>query len=1025
MTPDRWKRLEEIYHAAHTRDSAERAAYVAEACGHDEDLRLQIESLLIHGAALSKLESKIVPGAAPTPLTAGAMIGPYCIKERLDVGGMGVVYRALDTRLGREVAIKIGLAQFSDRFHREARMVAALNHSNVCTLHDIGSTPEIPGYLVMEFVEGPTLARKLESGPIPVAETLQIARQIASALAAAHAQGIVHRDLKPANVKIAPQGVVKVLDFGLAKDFPGARSDSRETHAEHSTELLTAAGTILGTAAYMSPEQAAGKEANAQSDIFSFGIVLYEMLCGRRPFDGATSAEVMANILKAQLEPPHRLRAGISEPLERIVLKCLQRNPESRYVSGAELQQDLEKLAKVPETGRVLAVRAALLTAAVLIAVIGSYYGWQSYRRRSDMRWLEETAVPEITKLLQHDRALEALHLYRKAERIAPDSKLLYKFAEGVAARPIKFVTTPPGAKVYVSDYTAGAGDNLSEWQFVGEAPITLSEIPNWGYYRVRVIKDGFVPADQVFGATREVNITLHLNGTVPQGMVWVPPTPTTEIQPSISLPGFWMDRNEVTNRQFKEFVDAGGYRKPEYWKEPFLKEGHPLSWEQAILEFHDLTGRPGPANWNLGSYPEGTADFPAAGVSWYEAMAYAEFAGKALPTVYEWRYAAPVELNSDVVLMSNFSGKALAPVGAYHGMSAFGSYDMAGNVKEWTVNRTETRRYAMGGAWDEPMSFFTAPDAWDPFSRTISLGFRCVRRPEPAPATSFAPLELRPREVARSKPVDDKTYRIFAAYHQYQPSELESHVDRTDSSSPYWTSETVSFRAAYANDRVIAHLFLPKGAVPPCQVVIVFGGSDIMSAKHMEDLQYGYPYEFLIRSGRAVMIPAYWGTLERGPSEWFLPSQQERERSLKWSWDLSRSVDYLQARRDIDSTKLGFYAISWGATHAPRLLAVDTRFKAAALVSGGLLRRQPPEVDSWNFAPRYHVPTLMLNGKQDFILPYETNQKLLFHALETPERDKKLLLFEGGHRNPETRPELVSEIIGWFDHYLGPVKER
>src|SRR5215471_1435142 len=525
MTPDRWKRLEEIYHAARTRDSAERAAYVAEACGDDEDLRVQIESLLIHGEALSKLESE-VGGAAPALLTAGAKIGPYCIKERLDAGGMGVVYRALDTRLGREVAIKIGLAQFSDRFHREARMVAALNHSNICTLHDIGSTPEIPGYLVMEFVEGPTLARKLESGPIPVAEALQIARQIAAALVAAHAHGIVHRDLKPANVKIAPQGVVKVLDFGLAKDFPGARPDSRETHAGQSTELLTAAGTILGTAAYMSPEQAAGKETNGQSDIFSFGIVLYEMLCGRRPFDGTTSAEVIANILKAQPEPPHRLRAGISEPLERIALKCLQRNPESRYASGAELQQDLEKLVKVPETGRFLAVRAALLTAAVLIAVIGSYYGWQSYRRRSDMRWLEETAVPEITKLLQHDRALEALRLYRKAERIAPDSKLLYKFAEGVAARPIKFVTTPPGAKVYVSDYTAAAGDNLSEWQFVGQAPATLSEIPNWGYYRVRVIKDGFVPADQVFSATREVNVTLNPNGTVPEGMVWVPPTP-------------------------------------------------------------------------------------------------------------------------------------------------------------------------------------------------------------------------------------------------------------------------------------------------------------------------------------------------------------------------------------------------------------------------------------------------------------------------------------------------------------------
>src|SRR5215510_8703904 len=172
MNPDRWKRLEEIYHSARMRGSADRAAYVAEVCGNDEDLKAQVESLLVHGEALSKLESKVVQGTAPTPLAAGAMIGPYRIQERLDAGGMGVVYRALDTRLGRQVAIKIGFAQFSDRFYREARMVASLNQTNVCTLHDIGSTSEIPGFLVMEYVEGDTLATKLESGPLAVPDAL-------------------------------------------------------------------------------------------------------------------------------------------------------------------------------------------------------------------------------------------------------------------------------------------------------------------------------------------------------------------------------------------------------------------------------------------------------------------------------------------------------------------------------------------------------------------------------------------------------------------------------------------------------------------------------------------------------------------------------------------------------------------------------------------------------------------------------------------------------------------------------------
>ena len=445
MTPERWQRLEEIFHAARGQDAAARAAYLAKECRDDEPLRLQIESLLADGEILSKLESGVQPGEAPTAVIPAAMVGPYRIEERLDAGGMGVVYRALDTRLGRQVAIKVGLAQFSDRFHREARAVAKLNHVNVCTLHDIGSTPEIPGYLVMEFIEGPTLASKLAGRPMPVAEAAQTARQIAAALAVAHDHGIVHRDLKPANVKITPQGVVKVLDFGLAKDFPGTmprQTDEAVTPAATVTDAtLTAAGTVLGTAAYMSPEQASGNDADARSDIFSFGIVLYEMLCGRRPFTGTTAVDVIASVLKDEPEPPRRLRADIPEPLEQILLKCLQRAPEARYASGTELQRDLDALLEAPQTGRFLSHRGALATAAVLIGLIAAYSGWASYRRHADLRWLEQTAVPEIARLLEQGRALEALQRYRTAERIAPDSKLLYKLAE--ASRPIPSRSRP------------------------------------------------------------------------------------------------------------------------------------------------------------------------------------------------------------------------------------------------------------------------------------------------------------------------------------------------------------------------------------------------------------------------------------------------------------------------------------------------------------------------------------------------------------------------------------------------------
>jgi len=1029
MTPERWKRLEEIFHAARGRDAADRPGYLAEACGGDESLRLQVESLLAHGDLLSGLESRVRVTSAPTAVVPATMVGPYRIEQRLDAGGMGVVYRALDTRLGRQVAIKIGLAQFSDRFHREARTIARLNHVNVCILHDIGSTTEIPGYLVMEFVEGPTLASRLANGLLSITESVQTARQIAAALAVAHEHGIVHRDLKPANVKITPQGVVKVLDFGLAKDFPGRVpvevGEAPTAAAAIGDGTVTAAGTVLGTAAYMSPEQAIGSDTDARSDIFSFGIVLYEMLCGRRPFTGATPSDVMVSILKAEPAPPRRVRAAIPEPLELIVLKCLQRNPDGRYASGTELLRDLDKLLNVRRSGRVIPLRATLGVTAGLLAIAVGYVGWHSYRRHADLRWLEDTAVPQIATLLQQDRALEALHLYRRAEAIAPDSKLLYKLAEGVASHPVKFVSAPAGAKIYVSDYAAGLSNDVSQWQFVGTAPVTLSEVPDWGYYRVRAVKDGFASTDRVFGIGTTVEVTLHEDRAVPQDMVWVPAGPSGDlVPPSISLPGFWIDRFEVTNRQFREFVNAGGYRKKDYWKEPFSKDGRSLTWEQAMAEFHDLTGRPGPANWSLGTYPEGGADLPVAGVSWYEAMAYAAFAGKSIPTAYEWRRAAPIEFNADIVLMSNFSGRALAPVGKHHGMTTFGAYDMAGNVKEWTANASGALRYALGGAWDESSYTFSMNDGVDPLWRTVSMGFRTVRRVTPPPATSFAPLTLgSPTLVRTQKPVDDQTYRVLADLHRYQASALDARVERRDTSPPFWVRETVSFKAAYANDRVLAHVFLPKNVPPPYQGIVVFGGAGIMAAKRVED--FGFPYEFLIRSGRAVIIPAYWGTLERGPSDLLLPANEEIDRAIKWSRDLGRSIDYLQTRPDIDATKLGFYAISWGAGHTPRLLAVENRIRAAALLSGGLFPSQPREVDSWNFAPRYRVPTLMVNGRQDFTFPYETNQKVLFSALGTPAADKKLITYEGGHRNPVTRPDLLGEIISWFDRYLGPTQQE
>src|SRR5262245_37842514 len=248
-------------------------------------------------------------------LSQGERLGPYEVIALIGKGGMGEVHRARDLRLGRDVAIKVSAERFTERFEREARVIASLNHSCICHLYDVG-----PNYLVMELVEGPTLADRMKDGPIPFNEAMEIARQIVDALEAAHEKGVTHRDLKPANIKITPEGNVKVLDFGLAK--VGGISPVATDNSPTVTMDQTEAGIVLGTAAYMSPEQAKGKPVDQRADIYSFGVILYEMLVGERLHRGETTTEVLASVLK---EDPRWDR--VPAQVQRLLRRCLEKDP--------------------------------------------------------------------------------------------------------------------------------------------------------------------------------------------------------------------------------------------------------------------------------------------------------------------------------------------------------------------------------------------------------------------------------------------------------------------------------------------------------------------------------------------------------------------------------------------------------------------------------------------------------------------------------------------------------------------------
>ena len=335
MHPERFQQIEELYHAARERTPEERAALLAQT---DPELRREVESLLAQSGG-EFLERPAIQNAPQlledstlTGLAVGASLGPYRIESKLGEGGMGEVFRAVDTRLGRSVAIKTTREQFSTRFEREARAISSLNHPNICTLYDVG-----PSYLVMELVEGETIAARLKSGPVPVKTALLYGAQILAALAEAHGKGIIHRDLKPGNIMIAKSGI-KVLDFGLAKSSQD--------------NTLTASHMVMGTPAYMAPEQREGKPADARSDIYSFGCVFYEMLSGAR-------------IGSPQRHLPTR-------KLERILSRCLEEDPGRRWQSAAELERALAAVPAATSRGKGMLIPAAAVLG--LFAAIYFYF---------------------------------------------------------------------------------------------------------------------------------------------------------------------------------------------------------------------------------------------------------------------------------------------------------------------------------------------------------------------------------------------------------------------------------------------------------------------------------------------------------------------------------------------------------------------------------------------------------------------------------------------------------------------------
>ncbi len=974
--------------------------------------------------------------------------------SELGKGGMGVVYLAEDEALDRKVALKfirndlIGGHDAEARLLREARTASALDHPNIGTIYEVG---EWQGhhFIAMAYYEGETLAARVERGPLSTLEACKVLEQVANALARAHALGVAHRDLKPANVFLVPQdahlrsspaarkaattdpgadsGVIaKLLDFGLA------RQASEESTA---ATRLTRPGTTVGTVAYMSPEQARGEEVDASADLWAFGVIAFELVSGRRPFPGAHPASVLHAIIYEPAPDLKSLRPDVPEPLRALVAKSLAKDKSARQQSASELLSELHAAAAHPANGGSLASglrspRVALpLTVALLVALA---LAAQRVSNAREERWAREQALPEIARLAEAERFVEAFGLAERAEKAIPADPMLARLWPTIARTP-ELRSEPAGATVSYKDYTTPD----AVWVPAGATPLQDVRVPA-GVFRWRFEKPGFEtleiggasgPLAQLRAAPSVPDVILEATAEVKGGMILVPGSDEPQ---ALDLPGFehltpihlgdafWMDEHEVTNEQFKAFVDASGYQKREYWKEPFEDAGRPLSWDQAIARFRDATGRPGPATWVQGEFPPGQGRLPVSGVSWYEAAAYSRFAGKQLPTIHHWNRAAVPRSSSWVAPRANFAGRELVSVGSREALHPWGHQDLAGNAKEWVWTGTgDGRRYILGGGWDEPPYMFNEPDARSPLARVASFGFRCVRYArEPAPELT-APVAWSTRDYRREKPAADAVFEIYRRLYAYDRVPLQSAALATDDSSEHWRREQVSLPTAYGTERMKVFVYLPRKALPPYRTVVYFPGATSLRTPSIDQLP-DHQFDFIVKSGRAVVLPVYKGSFDR-PSELSdstaNPTATYRDHVIAWVKDFMRAVDYLETRPDLDLDRLGLAGFSWGGRMGSIVPALDPRVKVAVLYVGGFSLQKPmPEVDQIHFAPRVRIPVLMLNGRFDFFFPVDTSQRPMFETLGTPKEHKRHLLYDTSHGIP--RLEMIKETLDWLDRY-------